>query len=213
MIRINLLATERKTGTKKGGGGGAPTAPGALQLYLFLGLFLGGAALVCAGAWWYKEARLKELDAKIAVATKRQQDLAEIKKKVEQFQAREKLLRAQKDLIDKLRLQQADSVHMLDEISKALPEFVWLQNLDQVGPLVKFTGQGNSMAAVADFISALQRSGWFPRVDLENSTEQNNIVTFSLSAAFENPEVVAKQKAAAQAAAAPAPAPPAPKKS
>jgi type IV pilus assembly protein PilN len=206
MIRINLLATERKTEKKK-----AAAAPGALQLYLFLGLFIGGALLLCGGAYWYKEARLKELDAKIQVATKRQQDLNEIKKKVEAFQAKEKLLREQKDLIDKLRLQQADSVHMLDEISKALPEFVWLQNLDQTGPNVKFTGQGNSMAAVADFISALQRSGWFPRVDLDNSTEANNVVTFTLTATFENPEVAAKLRAA-QAAPAPAP-PPAPKKS
>ena len=209
MIRINLLATERKTGSKKGGGGGgAGTPPGALQLYLFLGLFIGGALLACGAAYWYKEAQLRELDSKIAVATKRQAELNEIKKKVEAFQAKEKLLREQKDLIDKLRLQQADSVHMLDEISKALPEFVWLQNLDQNGPTVKFTGQGNSMAAVADFISALQRSGWFPRVDLDNSTEANSVVTFSLSATFENPEVAAKQRAAAAAAAAAPPAPP-----
>jgi len=211
MIRINLLATERKTGSKKGGGGGAATPPGALQLYLFLGLFIGGALLACGAAYWYKEAQLRELDTKIQVATKRQAELNEIKKKVEAFQAKEKLLKDQKDLIDKLKLQQADSVHMLDEISKALPEFVWLQNLDQNGPNVKFTGQGNSMAAVADFISALQWSGWFPRVDLDNSTEQNSVVTFSLSASFENPELAAKQRAAATAAAA-AP-PPAPKKS
>jgi type IV pilus assembly protein PilN len=209
MIRINLLATERKTEKKK-----AAAAPGALQLYLFLGLFIGGAALLCGGAYWYKEAQLRELDNQIQVATARQAQLNTVKLEVERFQAKEKLLREQKELIDKLKTQQADAVHMLDEVSKALPDFVWLQTLEQSGPAMKFTGQSNSLAAVADFISNLQRSGWFPRVELDSSTEQASVVTFSLTASFENPEVLAKQRAATAAAAAPAPAPAAaPKKS
>jgi type IV pilus assembly protein PilN len=204
MIRINLLATERKTEKKK-----AAAAPGALQLYLFLGLFIGGAAAVCAIAWWVKEAQIKDLDAKIQVATQRQQALQEIKKQVEAFQAKERLLQAQKDLIDRLRLEQANGVHMLDEVSKALPDFVWLQNMDQSAAQVKFTGQSNSLAAVADFISNLQKTGWFPRVELDSSTEQNSVVSFQLTSTFENPEVAAKAKAAAAAPQAPAP----PKKS
>jgi hypothetical protein len=49
MIRINLLAPERAT-KKKGGapGAGLPSA-GALQSYLLLALFAGGAAVLSAG--------------------------------------------------------------------------------------------------------------------------------------------------------------------
>ena len=36
---------------------------------------------------------------------------------------------------------------------------------------LRFQGQSNSLAAVADFISGLQRSGWFPQVDLGSSQE------------------------------------------
>jgi type IV pilus assembly protein PilN len=217
MIRINLLASDRNTEKKKGGGGGggggAPSAPGALQLYLFLGLFAGGALVLCAGAWWFKEAQLRELDQQIQVATKRQQELQVIKRQVEEFQAKEKLLTEKVNLIERLKAEQANSVHMLDEISKALPDFVWLQNMDQLGAAVKFTGQSNSLAAVADFISNLQKTTWFPRVELDSSTEANSVVTFQLSSTFENPEIAAKQRAAAAAAAAaPAPAP-SPKKS
>lgn len=205
MIRINLLTTERKTEKKK-----AAAAPGALQLYLFLGLFGGGALLLCAGAWWFKEAQLRDLDAQIQVATARQQQLQVIKKQVEDFQNKEKLLQEKVSLIERLKAEQANAVHMLDEVSKALPDFVWLQGLDQNGPTVKFTGQSNSMAAVADFISNLQRSGWFPRVDLDGSTEASGVVTFQLTSTFENPEVAAKARAAAAAASA---RPAAPKKS
>jgi len=207
MIRINLLTTERKTEKKK-----AAAAPGALQLYLFLGLFGGGALLLCAGLWWFKEAQLRDLDAQIQVATARQQQLQVIKKQVEDFQNKEKLLQEKVSLIERLKAEQANAVHMLDEVSKSLPDFVWLQGLDQNGPTIKFTGQSNSMAAVADFISNLQRAGWFPRVDLDTSTEQTGVVTFQLNSSFENPEVAAKARAAAAAAAA-APPPAAPKKS
>jgi Tfp pilus assembly protein PilN len=81
--------------------------------------------------------------------------------------------------------------------------------MDQAGPQVKFSGQSNSLAAVADFISNLQKTGWFPRVELDSSTEQNSVVSFQLTSTFENPEVAAKAKAAAAAPQAPAP----PKKS
>jgi type IV pilus assembly protein PilN len=218
MIRINLLATDRKTDGKKakassagassGGGGGLQTA------YLFLGLFSALAVALCAAGWWIKDLQIKELDAQIQVATKRQAELQAIKKQVEDFQAKERLLTEKVNLIERLRSEQANGVHMVDEISRALPDFVWLTGMDQAGAQIKFQGQSNSLASVADFIMNLQKSGgWFPRVELDSSTEQNSVVTFQVTANFENPEVAAKARAAA---AAPAPAPAAaqpPKKS
>lgn len=197
MIRINLLATERKTEKKK-----AASAPGVLQLYLLLGGFGGLAALVCAGGWWAKESSLKQLDAQIQTATTRQQQLQVIKKQVEDFQAKEKLLTEKVNLITRLKAEQANGVHMLDEVSKALPDFVWLQSMEQSGNTIRFSGQSNSLASVADFISNLQQTGWFPKVELDNSTEANTVVTFQLTASFENPEARAQAAAAAGSAAA-----------
>ena len=88
---------------------------------------------------------------------------------------------------------------MLDEISKALPDFVWLTTLDETTGDLRFPGQSNSLAAVADFISGLQRSGWFPQVDLVSSQEDQSIVNFTLTGTFKDPEVAAKEKAAAEA--------------
>jgi Tfp pilus assembly protein PilN len=105
------------------------------------------------------------------------------------------------DLIERLKAEQSAPVHMLDEVSKALPDFVWLSAMDSVGPpgtsTVRFQGQSSGLTPVADFISALQRSGWFPSVDLVSSTEQNNIVTFAVQAGFKSPEVAAKEAQAA----------------
>src|SRR5437899_9553685 len=204
MIRINLVAPERATEKKKKAVS-APSAPGAFQAYLLLTLFAGGAAFVCAAAWWVKTAQLKDLDSRIAADEKRQRDLQAIKVQVDAFQKKKTLLERKVDLIERLKAQQKGPVHMLDEISKALPDYVWMTSLDEATGRLTFAGESNSLTAVADFISALQRSGWFTTVDLLSSTENNNIVAFTLGGTFKNPEEEAAKARAAAAAQAAAP--------
>jgi type IV pilus assembly protein PilN len=202
MIRINLLAADKPEATKKK----AASAPGAVQAYLILALFAGGAALLAAGLWWIKTSNIKELEEKTAAAKKRQAELQAIKVQVEQFLQRKRILDAKVKLIEQLKAQQSGPVHMLDEISKALPDFVWLTNLEQTGPRIVMSGESNGLTAVADFIQNLQRSGWFPKVDLVSSQEQNNVVQFQVSAEFQ-PQAQPATATAAAAGAAPAAAP------
>jgi type IV pilus assembly protein PilN len=196
MIRVNLTGAERASQKRKAGGG-APGAPGAVQAYLFLALFGGGAALLCAALWWYESAKIRDLDSQIAVAEKRQKELQAIKVQVDALEAKRATFQKKVDLIERLKAEQTGPVHMLDEISKALPDFVWLTAMDQTGPTVKFTGESTGLTSIADFIAALERSGWFPNVDLSSSQETNNIITYVLTSTFMNPEVAAKQAAAA----------------
>ena len=200
MIRINLLAPERAT-KKKTSGPALPSA-GTLQSYLLLALFAGGAAVLCAGAWWFQSNRLKDLDTRIAADQKRQQDLMAIKQQVDAFQQKKAVLENKVAVIEMLRTAQKSPVHMLDEVSKALPDYVWLTQMDETVGAVRFGGQSNCLAAVADFISALQTSGWFPQVELVTTQEKNTLVDFTLQGNFRDPEVEAKKKVAAEAAAA-----------
>jgi type IV pilus assembly protein PilN len=207
MIRINLVAPEKAAKAKAKAGPAIPA--GALQSYLLLAFFAGGALVLCAGAWWYQSNKLKDLETRIAADEKRQRDLQAIKQQVDQFQQRKAILENKVLVIEQLRLAQKSPVHMLDEISKALPDYVWLTGMEEIRGALRFQGQSNSLAAVADFIAGLQRSGWFPQVDLATAQEQRSIVNFTLNGSFKDPEVAAKEKAAAAAAAAAAPAAPA----
>ncbi len=239
MIRINLLAAERPTQKKKAAGGGGG-APGSLQALLFLGLFAGGAAVFCGFLWFVKEASIRELDNQIEQAKKRQLELQAIKQKVDEYEAQKRTLDAKISLIEKLQAQQSGPVHLLDEVSKALPEFVWLTSMDQTGNVIRFKGESNGLSSVADFMTKLQQAGapvcaeppppdrppdrslcYFNGVELQTSVQQSGsqVVTFEVSASFDN--VYPKIKAAAAApaggakpapAATPAPTP-APKKS
>jgi type IV pilus assembly protein PilN len=200
MIRINLVAPEKAAKAKAKAGPAMP--PGALQSYLLLALLVGGACVLCAGAWWLQSNKLRDLDTRIAADEKRQRDLQAIAAQVAQFQQKKAILENKVLVIEQLRLAQKSPVHMLDEVSKALPDYVWLSAIDETQGNLRFAGQSNSLAAVADFISALQRSGWFPAVDLGTSQEASNLVNFTLLGAFKDPEVAAKEKAIAEAKAA-----------
>jgi type IV pilus assembly protein PilN len=181
---------------------------GALQSYLLLALFAGGAAVLCAGLWWLQSNKLADLDTRIAADQRRKTELQAIKQQVDEFQRKKATLENKVAVIEMLRTAQKSPVHMLDEVSKSLPDYVWLSQMDETRGAVRFTGQSNSLAAVADFISSLQTSGWFPSVELVSTKEQNALVNFVLQGNFKDPEVAAKEKAAAEAAAAAGVAPP-----
>lgn len=196
MIRINLLQERKAPAAGKTRTAG-PSVPGAFQAYALLGLFAGGAAFASAAIWWWQSSKIKDLDRLIAADTKRQQDLMAIKKQVDEFQTKKQILENKVTLIETLRLEQKGPVHMLDEISKALPDFVWLSAMDQAPATgnLKFKGEANGLTAVADFISALQRSGWFPMAELGTSqSTKDNLYSFEVTAQFKDPEVAAKEK-------------------
>jgi type IV pilus assembly protein PilN len=206
MIRINLLAADRPTKKKK-----VAAAPGAVQAYLLLTVFAGGAVLVCLALYLYLSGQIRELDSKIVAAEQRQRELQAIKKQVDELEMKRATFQRKVDLINRLQAEQQGPVHLLDELSKALPDFVWMSSLDQVGSQIRLAGQSNSLTSVADFITALQSAGtdqygcgknnpldrsmcWFPEVNLVSATEATNLVSFALQATFSNPEAIVKQR-------------------
>jgi type IV pilus assembly protein PilN len=208
MIRINLQAADRPTKKKKSA---VAVAPGAVQAYLLMTILAGGAVLVCLALYLYMSGQIRELDSKIVAAEQRQRELQAIKKQVDELEQKRATFQRKVDLINRLQAEQQGPVHMLDEISKALPDFVWMSSLDQAGNSIRMGGQSNSLTSVADFITALQSGGadqygcgkanpldrsmcWFPDVNLASATEANNLVTFGLQAQFANPEAILKQR-------------------
>jgi type IV pilus assembly protein PilN len=206
MIRINLLAADRPV---KGPGRKA-AAPGEVQAYLFLALFAGGALLLCGGLWWFKEDALKKLDASLASATQRRQELQKIEDQVNELEKRRKTHLDKVNLIETLKARQAGPVHMLDEISKSLPDFVWLNSMEDRGNTINFAGESATLTAVADFITNLQNAGdecgrpnpddrsrcWFPDVTLIDSRKGTGpTVSFRLMATFKSLSPPAKEGA------------------
>ena len=149
------------------------------------------------------------------------------KAKKEELERKRKSFQDQVNLIERLKAEQGGPVRMLDEIQKALPDFVWLTKMDQAGATLKITGEASNNNAIADFLSNLQRAGdgcdpgsaegklkcWFPEANLDGYRESligtQPVVQFNFTTTFRNPEVAMKDAAAA---AQPKPATPAAKK-
>jgi len=93
-------------------------------------------------------------------------------------------------------------VHVLDEVSNAFLERLWLTDMVQKGDVFTFDGMTTSLTGLTDFVSNLERSAWFVKpVDIIDSQVQPNdksgdIYKFSIKATFKNPEPPAGPAAA-----------------
>ena len=79
------------------------------------------------------------------------------------FEARRERLQQRVSLIEELRRGQTAPVHMLDQVSKALPDMMWLTKMTQTGYDVTMEGNCLSLTSLSDFVANLENSRYFAR--------------------------------------------------
>ena len=191
MIRINLLATERKSPAKVAAS--KAFEPGQKMMVLgSLILMLTVAAL--GWRYWALGQQAAELEAQIEAANREEQRLQEILRQVREFEARKALLQQRVDLIDQLRKGQNAPVHMIDQVSRALPEMTWLTGMTQAPDGYTLTMQGRclTLTSLSDFIGNLEGSRYFIRpVEIVESTvvpgdaKTPDLISFTIRGTFQ----------------------------
>lgn len=88
--------------------------------------------------------------------------------------------------LDKTRLWR---VRLVDELSKCVPDHLWLTSYEETGPnTVKVEGVTFSNLIVADFMSRLEASPLYGNVDLvvaeKGTIDQRNVVKFTITASM-----------------------------
>jgi Tfp pilus assembly protein PilN len=187
MIKINLLAEKKKDRGDKGvrlpsgaGGGGAP------RNILLVAIILVG--LVIAAFWNYQlNNQVDEWQKKNTAAEAELLRLEAIRKKGEEFEARKALLARKIDLITDLKKQQAVPVHILDQISWNLPDFLWLKSMNVGTNGINLVGQATTYNAVTNFYNNLSDSDYFTGVTMGRVAESDKGVSFSLTCRFVPP--------------------------
>ena len=137
MIRVNLIAGERRTAKAAGKSfqiGQKATLAGSLIL-----------VLTAAGVGW-RYWMVTRAEAQVT------SDIAAAKR--EELQRRVAL-------IDELRKGQTAPVHMVDEISRSLPDMTWLTNVKQEGYDITLQGRCVSLTALSDFVGNLEATRYF----------------------------------------------------
>jgi type IV pilus assembly protein PilN len=157
LIKINLLTVDRERVKRK-----AKFQIGE-KITVACSLILVASALVVGWWFWALQRQSADLDQQIADAERETQRLRSVIQQVAQFETRRAQLQQRVTLIEELRKGQTGPVHLLDQISKALPEAMWLTDLKQTGTEISIEGRCSSLNSLSDFVSALEASNLFER--------------------------------------------------
>jgi len=187
LIKINLV----REGRAVRGGGAAPTAVSAApsggtnvnNVLIVVFLLLG---VLAAGAYWYWEKR--ERDQREATAELRRteaQKLEAIIKEVDDYQRRKDNLQKRIDLINQLKQNQKGPVRIMDQVSRDLPDLVWLDNMNIAAGRVRVNGRGLNPNAIANFVENIKNDTYFEEPIVNDVVQVGgNPIVYSFSMNF-----------------------------
>lgn len=188
MIRINLISEGRK-----------PVVARKAKPKVSLGdqdpslIFLAAGAvlsiLVALGWYFMVSSSLKGVQEEVMAAEREVKELEPILKEVEAFKKQREELNTKIDLINELTSKRRGPVHLMDQISRSLPDLVWLVNMQVRGKNVQLSGQALNTNAIATFIENLSLVPEFKEPDTKNVNRvgTSNTYTFNISFLFEIP--------------------------
>jgi len=180
MIHINLLPVRAAQKKEKLRG----------QIIVTI-LALGLTCAACSAVYASLQLKVSDLkdeisskEAKIKALKKQLGEVAEFKKKKAE-------LAGKLDVLDKLKEGKSGPVHLLDELSRALPDKVWLTSYKESGGSVSISGVGLNEDVVARFLKNLEQSPYYKNVELQviEQSSQSGMKTnkFSIQAKVEAP--------------------------
>ena len=180
MIRINLMAVERGRTARRFG----PELGNKVTLVCGA-IFVGVVVMVVWQSFGVREETARQLRLV-------NQDLASMSDVVgrrNEFEAQSAELARRVALIEELRGGQGGPVRMLDQVSRAMPEGVWLTELRQEGAHITVQGRATSLTVLSELVVALESSGYFTLpVDIVDSQlesqAEGDVVRFELRAEF-----------------------------
>jgi type IV pilus assembly protein PilN len=195
MIRINLLGQMRPKAGRR------PVDTGAAMPVVFIGAgaALGIVALLLLYLSWQKQ--LNDENARIKTLQAQKADLMQIKAQVDQFEAQKKVLTQRVQTIEQLQRDRTGGQELLDEIASTVSrtENLWLTTMTRKGNNLAIEGASASINSVANFITALKRSGYFQKVEIKESKQDDKntsiqTFTFQLSAEISPPQLAPGQR-------------------
>lgn len=156
MIKINLLPRDEQKRS-------APVNPKVILAGV------GGVVVlaVMAYGWVWLSGEVAAVEVRIESTRMELKRIEEVAKLVDKLQKDRQLLQDKLKTIEALVAAQAGPVRILDEVSRALPNELWLTSLAQTGKKLELSGYAFSAFGVATFMTNLgQASELISNVDL-----------------------------------------------
>jgi type IV pilus assembly protein PilN len=209
MIKINLLSEgKRQVAVRKG------KQPSKLLEGRDFGLWLLAACallglLVLGLYWWVLDGARKQKDVEIADAQKRVDELADVIKEVEAYKTNKVELERKIGVINDLKANQRGPVRIMDDVSRSLPELLWLDRMTVAESSIEIEGRSFNQNAVASFMDNLDKYPELEEPNLKDLQEQTGGVQkfiIDLGYSFAPPAAETPSGEAVEPAAAPQPA-------
>jgi type IV pilus assembly protein PilN len=199
MIRINLLGQIRPKAARR------PVDTGAAMPLVFIGagVLLGLLFLLYFYHSW--QTQLNEENARIKQLQSQKTELEQIKLQVEAFEKQKQVLQQRVSTIEQLQKDRTGGQELLDQVANTVSraENLWLTSMTKKGSDVTLEGAAASINSVANFITALKRSGYFQKIEIKESKQddkntavQTFLFTINAEIAPNGPETTPQAKPA-----------------
>jgi Tfp pilus assembly protein PilN len=202
MIEINLLPGSQKRKTRRGGSAFKLKLPESIPAVDRITVFVVAAWIIVplVLAWMFFGVRNERTDLQVAL----DQAVADSTRYGRLIETQASLQARQDTIAQKLvMIQEIDAgryiwPHILDEISRALPPYTWLESVEQQGsgwePGFTIMGRTGSLPALTRFMDALEASPFLRNIELVSSEratvggdETRVVNNFALTGNYQQP--------------------------
>jgi type IV pilus assembly protein PilN len=169
MIRINLLGQARPKAARR------PADTGAALPLVFVGagVLLGGLFLFYFYHSW--QTQLNDENNRIKQLQAQKTELQQIKQQVEAFEKQKQVLQQRVTTIEQLQHDRTGGQELLDQVANTVSraENLWLTSMTKKGSTLTIEGAAASINSVANFITALKRSGYFQQIEIKDAKQDD----------------------------------------
>lgn len=182
MIRINLLSEGRRPTAVRRTKGPSTSDRDWTNVAMLGAIVL--ALVVIAGYWFMLDRQRASIRDEVAVAEEEVRRLKPILEEVEEFKRKKADLERKIEVITNLKNQQTGPVRVMDAISRALPELLWLDKMEVTANEISISGRAFNVNAVSNFIENLDKVPEFKEPQLVNTQERRDVYEFTLKVAY-----------------------------
>jgi Tfp pilus assembly protein PilN len=209
MIRINLLGQLRPKAARR------PVDTGAAMPLVFVLAGVVFAALILIYVYHSYASQLAQENTRIKTLQAQKTELEQIKLQVQSFEKQKETLQQRVGTIEQLQRDRTGGQELLDEVANTVSraENLWLTSMTKKGSAVTFEGAAASINSVANFITSLKRSGYFQKIEIKDTKQDEKNVgvatfLFTITAEIAQSGPDAGQTATPAKSTPPSPAPP-----
>ena len=210
MIEVNLLPGSVKASRglpklKFGGGGGAASKLKLPAMDKTIAMIVGGwilAVLIVAYLHFTTGSEITRVAEELTLAQEEEKRLADVQTRLDTMRAQEAVISKKLEVIQEIDAGRYTYPHILDELSRTLPPYVWLINVTEAftegsNPRVKIEGRAGNYFALGRYIEQLENSPFIEQVRLVSSArtqvQERIVYGFVIELGYQTPPADAIQ--------------------